>query len=126
MRHPQLLIHAADSLLSEMLSPAAKRQRWVVRHPREWEEVWELLEVGGAGVLVLRVGRDLEAEMMLLERVTDLFPDTGIVVVGDAVHAPLAGLAWDLGASYVLFLPQPPELLEAVVEGLMQQPAGAR
>jgi hypothetical protein len=74
-------------------------------------------------VLVLRVGRDLEFELSLLERVANLFPDAGTVVVGEATHAALAGLAWDLGADCVLLLPQPGEMLPEVVAGLLT-PAG--
>ena len=66
------------------------------------------------------MGRDLEFELSLLERVASLFPDVGTVVVGEAAHAALAGLAWDLGASYVMLLPQPAEMLPDVVAGLLK------
>ena len=39
-------------------------------------------------------------------------------------HAALAGLAWDLGADYVLFPPQPRELLPEIVAGLLGHPEG--
>jgi hypothetical protein len=70
-------------------------------------------------VLVLKLGRDLEKELSVLEQATRLYPETPAVVVGDAVNAVLEGLAWDLGASYVLFPPQPREQLPEIVAGLM-------
>jgi hypothetical protein len=38
----------------------------------------------------------------MLERVTWVFPETACLVVLDPDQAPLGGLVWDLGASYVL------------------------
>src|SRR5438876_9636491 len=107
MRYPQVLVYENDTLLTAMLEELAAAGKWSLRHPRDFAECRALLRRGGPSVLVLRVGRNLEFEMSLLERVARLFPDVGTVVVGEAVHAPLAGLAWDLGASYVMMLPQP-------------------
>jgi len=69
--------------------------------------------------LVLKLSDTLEEELSLLAEVSNLHPDVGIVVVGEAVHAPLAGLAWDLGADYVMLLPQPRDLLIETVAGLL-------
>jgi hypothetical protein len=52
-----------------------------------------------------------------------LYPEAGLVIVAEAIHASLAGLSWDLGADYVLILPQPRELLPEIVAGLLR-PAG--
>ena len=60
---------------------------------------------------------------MLLERVAWLFPDTKTVLVCDH-QTELAGLAWDLGADFVLGPTVPRELLSSIVVGLMEAVAG--
>jgi hypothetical protein len=119
MHHPQLLIYEGDGRLAALLRPLAEGRNWVLREPRQLSGCLGLLHRGGPGVLVLKVGRHLERELTLLERVAWLFPDTGRVVVGDAEHVWLAGLAWDLGADCVLLAPQVSEHLAQVVVGLM-------
>ena len=121
MRYAQVLLYENDTLLTTMLEERARQERWSLRHPRDYAECRELLCRGGPAVLVVRLGRDLEFELSLLERVASLYPDVGTVVVGEAVHAALAGLAWDLGAAYVLFPPQSRDTLSEVVTGLMPQ-----
>ncbi len=119
MRHPQVLIFRGDARSTMALEPAAAAARWLLRKPHDLAECLEALPRGGPNVLVVRLGRDLESELDVVERVRQLFPDTAVVVVGDAEQAALAGLAWDLGARFVLFPPLPRELLEEVVKGLM-------
>src|SRR5437763_4231607 len=110
MRYPQVLVYEHDTLLTAMLEGPALAGRWSLRHPRDLPECLALLRRGGPAVLVVRVGRSLRRELELLAQVAHLFPDAGTVLVGEAAHAPLAGLAWDLGASCVLLLPQPAEM----------------
>ena len=125
MRYAQVLVYENDTLLTTMLEEKARQEKWSLRHPRDFAECVALLGRGGPGVLVLRIGRDLEFELSLLERVAHLFPDAGTVVVGEAAtHAALAGLAWDLGADCVLLLPQPGEMLPEVVAGLLKPVGG--
>lgn len=119
MRHPMLLIVEADSRLAALLRPTAERYNWTLHAPRRPESCLRLLRRGGPAGLVLKTGRDLEFELGLLERVKRLFPDTATVLVGDQDHPALAGLAWDLGADFVLFPPLPRELLAEIVVGLM-------
>src|SRR5262245_42317207 len=126
MRYAQVLLYENDTLLTTMLEERARQEKWSLRHPRDFAECRELLQRGGPAVVVVRVGRDLEFELSLLERVASLFPDVGTGLVGDATHAALAGLAWDLGASYVMMLPQPAEMLPEVVAGLLQPLGGSR
>jgi DNA-binding NarL/FixJ family response regulator len=124
MRTAQVLIIENDSLLTAMLEGlVVQKQRCLLRHPRDLKECLELLRDGGPSVVVLRLSQNVEEEMGLAAEVANLYPDAGLVVVGEPVHAPLAGLAWDLGADYVLILPQPRELLPEIVAGLLR-PAG--
>jgi hypothetical protein len=121
MRHPQLLVYGGDGRLAGLFRPIAQAQehRWALRQPRQLDECLELLRGGGPGVLLVKVGRDLEGEMTLLEQVAWLFPETATVVIGDSDHAALAGLAWDLGAYYVFVPPPSRERLFEVVLGAM-------
>jgi hypothetical protein len=123
MRHPQLLVYEGDGRLAELFRPIAKAKEhhWALREPRQPEECLGLLRGGGTGVLLIKVGRDLERELTLLEQVGWLFPETATVVVGDSDHAALAGLAWDLGAHYVLVSPYSLDRLLEVVLGAMSQ-----
>ena len=98
MRQPQVLIHERDGRLTAFVRAVleARGLRWTVREPR-----------------------DLERELTLLERVAWLHPEAATVFVGDVEHAPLAGIAWDLGVRYVYLPPQPRELLPDLVIQLM-------
>src|SRR5947209_1424704 len=106
MRHPQVLVWEGDGRLAAQLRLLAEEHRWVLREPRQAGAVLRLLRRGGPGVVVIKAGRDLERELTLLERVAWQFPDAGTILVADSEHARLAGLAWDLGASFVLAPPQ--------------------
>jgi hypothetical protein len=119
MLHPQVLIHEWDGRLAALLRPTTTEQKWLLREPRQLKACLRLLRRSQASVLVIRVGRSLEREMELLERVAWLHPETALVLVGDSEHAVLAGLAWDLGADFVLTPPQPRERLPEIVVALM-------
>ena len=123
MRHPQVLVYENDTRLSGMLEEVAGQQKWLVRHPRQLSECLEMLRRGGPSVLLLQVGRRLEFELTLLERVKYLCPDAAAVVVCETIDydlKALAGAAWDLGADYVMFLPQPRNFLPDIVAGLLR------
>ncbi len=119
MRRVQVLVYEHDSRLTGLLGERAAARNWWLREVRHAGACLRLLQGGGAGVLVLKVGRDLEREFVLLERVARRFPDTATVLVGDADNPTLAALAWDLGARYVLAPPQPREQLPDLVAALM-------
>jgi DNA-binding response OmpR family regulator len=116
-----VLVCESDGRLAALLRELVDRNQWSLREPRRTEACLRLLRRGGPSVLVLKVGRDLERDLTLLERVAWLRPETGIIVVGDTDHAALAGLAWDLGADFVLLPPLPRELLPDIVTGLMHR-----
>jgi DNA-binding NtrC family response regulator len=121
MRHPLLVVYESDRRLAALLEKSVEENGWMLREPRQPEACLRLLRQGGAASLVLRLGRDLERELGLLERVAWLYPDVATVLVGDAAHQSVAGLAWDLGASYVLLPPTPRERLPEIVIGLMRE-----
>lgn len=127
MRFPQLLIHESDGRLAALLRPLAEAQGWTLREPRQMETCLRLLPRGGPGVLVIKLGRHLEREFMLLERVRRQAPTMPVVVVADSDHPSLVGLGWDLGAAMVLAPPLPREaLLEVVTSFLSEEGAAGR
>jgi len=123
MRHPQVLIYESDGRLAEMLRSENKPREWSIREPRSLEAGLRLLRRGGPSVAVLKLGKDLLRELTLLERVTWLFPETAVIVVGDTENSVLAGLAWDLGASFVLSPPLARGELFGIVTSLINSPA---
>jgi DNA-binding NtrC family response regulator len=123
MRLPQIVVYEKDGRLKLQLEVLAEQHRWALREARQPETCLAHLSQGGTAVLVIKAGRDLEHELELLERTTWLYPDAAVVVVGDGDQPRWAGLAWDLGAAYVLLPPQPPERLPEIVAGLMEEKA---
>jgi len=127
MRQPQVLVYERDGRLARLLENTRTSHgwssHWTVREPRRPESCLKLLRRGGPAVLVLHVGSKLDQELALLERVHWLRPDTAVIVVGDAANEALANLAWDLGASGVLFPPQSRDLLPAIVAHWLQSSA---
>jgi hypothetical protein len=121
MRRAQVLVYENDGRLTGLLRERAAAAGWWLREVHHAGAGLRLLR-RGAGVLVLKVGRDVERELTLLERATRLAPDAAVVLVGDADNAALAGLGWDLGARHVLFPPQPREQLPDLVASLMTVP----
>jgi hypothetical protein len=119
MRQRQVLVHESDSFLADALRQRAKAHAWNLREVRHLRVCLGLLHPGGDSVLVLRAGRDLLAEMTLLEQVAWLFPETMAVVVCDSDNPAVGQLAWDLGARFVLAPSQVREELADIVEGLL-------
>jgi DNA-binding NtrC family response regulator len=120
MRQRQVLVCESDGRLAEVLRESVQAHGWSmneVRHPRV---CLGLLPQGPGSVVVVRVGRDLVREMNLLEQIGTLFPETATIVVCDADNQSVIGLAWDLGAKFVLHPPQIREMLPEVVAGLLQ------
>jgi DNA-binding NtrC family response regulator len=127
VHYPQLLVYETDRRLATLLQRLADKNNWLLREPRQPSAVLRLLDRGGPGVFVLHLSRDLERELALVEQVSWLHPDAASVLVADSEHRGLSGLAWDLGARWVLLPPHTHERLEQIVVHLMQQyqPAGA-
>src|SRR5437879_4426434 len=98
MQHSQLLIVESNGrLAAELRELANKKHRWALREPRQQEACLRLLRRGGPAVLVIKVGRDIEQELALLETISWRYPDTRIVAFGDVENPTLVDLIWDLG-----------------------------
>jgi DNA-binding NtrC family response regulator len=120
MKAAQVLVMEPDGKLSAILEGlVVEQKRCLLRHPRHAKECLEWLDANDTAVLVLPLGEDPEASLTLLASVARRYPNVAVVVVAEPIQGNLVGAAWDLGAAYVLVLPQPRELVREVVAGLM-------
>jgi DNA-binding NarL/FixJ family response regulator len=120
MRHPQVVVYEADGRIAGTIRAAATSRHWSLHEPRRPESCLHLLSPDKPSVLILKLGSDLTGEMTLLERVTWIFPGTAVLVVSDRDDPATIGMAWDLGASYVLSPPQPWQRIPEIIAGLME------
>jgi hypothetical protein len=118
MRRPQIVVFERDGRLARQLDALIAHRKWTLRESRRPEPCLRFLARTGPTVLVVRLGPDTETELSLLASAADLAPDLRVVAVTDGPPL-LAGLAWDLGASYVVTSGMPPDRLPTVVAGLM-------
>jgi DNA-binding NtrC family response regulator len=119
MHRAQVIVYETDGRITQMLRAHGGAQGWWLRAVRNPERIVSLLHPGDTSVVILKTGRDLEREFAVLERISRAFPETATIVVGDAEQPTVAGLAWDLGARFVLFPPMPREQLPEIVTKLM-------
>jgi hypothetical protein len=119
MQRAQILAYGLEERLADVVQELAQNRALWLRHVSHVKTCLSLLRRGSAGVLVLRLGRNLDQELTLLEHVSHLFPATRTIVVGPVDNPSLAGLAWDLGAAHTLFPPQPVEAIREVVLGFL-------
>src|SRR5437899_2848878 len=119
MQQAQVLVYESDGRLADSLRDLSQARSFRLRELRHVQACLSALRRHGPAVLVIKLGKDLDREFSLLEQVTRSFPDTATLVVGDLQATVLAGLAWDLGAAYVLVPPQPGELLRELVVGFL-------
>ena len=119
MRHAQLITYGLDDAAAERLQALMRSRGIGLRSTRNAAACLNLMRQGAVGVLLLRIGRNLEAEFTLLAQVAQQFPRIAPVVWGGADHPRLAGLAWDLGARAVLLAPQDHEHLDDVILRLL-------
>jgi hypothetical protein len=120
MRSPQIVVYESGRGLADLLRGTAELWQWPLRELRDEAALLRALGAGGPTVLVFEVSGDVERDLTLLGRLTWLRPEAATVAVSSVASADLAGLAWDLGATYVLAPPQPRDGLLPVVLGLME------
>src|SRR5437879_1779508 len=119
MRHPVIVIYEQEGSLARTLRPSAEKNRWSLREARQTDACLRLIRQNSAAVLVIDASHDtesaprhpaeaaapdnpeLERIFTLVGRVHWLCPGARVVVVCKRADVPLAGLAWDLGASFV-------------------------
>ncbi|HKI37501.1 MAG TPA: hypothetical protein VKA46_36940 [Gemmataceae bacterium] len=124
MRAPQIVVCESERWIADLLRGTAEVWQWPLRELRDEAAIVRALRQGGPSVLVVEVGGDVERELALLGRLTWLCPEATTVAVSNVAGVELTGLAWDLGADYVLAPPQPRDALLPVVLGLMETAMG--
>ena len=124
MRMPQIVVYESDRGLAEMLRGTAEVWGWPLRELRDEAALLRALRQGGPSVVIIEIAGDIERDLALLGRLTWLCPEATAIAVTQAAGAELVGLAWDLGADFVLAPPQPRDALLSVVLGLMETARG--
>jgi len=145
MRSPRILVYERDGRLAWLLKHTKQTvglirgqgdaHGWSLREPRRLETCLKLLADGSPAILIVRMatrppaartpeeeekeGRRQDRAVLLLDHVRRLRPETAVIAVSDQADDALAGLAWDLGAAYVLFPPQPMTVMPGIVAHLM-------
>ncbi len=123
MQHAQVLAHGVDSVLAERLRELAQAKRFRLRETSQLSACANLLQLSPPSVFVLILGRDLERELALLELAHTSLPATATIVIGEADNPVLAGLAWEMGATFVLFPPTPQEWLGDLLTSMLAEAA---
>lgn len=118
MQQAQVLTYGLDGALAEQLRAFAEARRIWLRETSQHAACRQLLHPPPS-VFVLVLGRDLERELNLLDECHRCCPGTAALVIGETDNPVLAGLAWDLGATFVLFPPTPLERIVEVVEQIL-------
>jgi hypothetical protein len=120
MRTPQVVVYESERWIAELLRGTAEVWQWPLRELRDEAAILRALRQGGPSVLAFEIGADVERDLSLLGRLTWLCPEATTIAVSNVAGDELAGLAWDLGAAYVLAPPQPRDALLPIVLGLME------
>lgn len=132
MRYPQIVIYETRGELASEVADLAREHGWVVRESRQPDACLKLLQADRPSVIILKIERQLVDELTLLTRINELAPESAVIAVSDvklenaAQRSNLAGLIYDLGASYVLFPPLMRTTIEDLVLGLMQSAIARR
>jgi hypothetical protein len=121
MQQAQIVTFGLEGSLAESLRELALARRIWLRETSQYAACQSLVSSTAPRVFVLVLGKDLERDMAMLDLVDAALPETAVIVVGEADHPALAGLAWDLGATYVLFPPTPMEVISEVIARCLEE-----
>src|SRR5258706_7344838 len=100
MQQAQVLTYGIDGVLAERLRELAQARRFWLRETSQLSACQNLLQTSPPSVFVLVLGHDLGKELALLEQVHACVPATATIAVGESDHPALAGLTWELGATF--------------------------
>ena len=119
MQQTQVVTLGIDGVLAERLRELAQAGRFWLRETSQFSACRSLIASSPPSVFVVVLGKDLERELELVEQVHACLPGTRTIVVGETDHPALAGLAWELGATYALFPPTPVEVIADLLVKLL-------
>lgn len=128
MRHPQIVVYESDGTLARHLTETVGQHKWLLREARQTPACLNLVRRRGPTTLVVKVGRNVERELSLINAARRMAPAVPMAVVSDVDDGILEALLYDLGASFVL---QPPlsssrfvELVERMMQAAQQRTLG--
>jgi len=119
VQQTQVVTYGIDGVLAERLRELAQAQRFWLRETSQFSACCSLIVSTAPSVFVVVLGKDLERELALVEQVYACLPSTRTIVVGETDNPALAGLAWELGATYALFPPTPVEMIADLIVRLL-------
>ena len=119
MQQTQVLTYGIEGVLAQRLRELAEARRFWLRETSQYAACRNLVQTSPPTVFALMLGRDLERELALLDEVHTCLRGTAIVAISETDNPVLAGLAWDLGATFVLFPPTPAEVIGEVIERIL-------
>lgn len=120
MQFPQVVVFESDGKLARHLAESASFNRWLMREVRQTDACLNWVRRRGPVVLVLKVGRNLQRELEMLDAVRSSMPDVPVIAVTDLDDPLLESLMYDLGATFVLLPPLRRSQLAELVERVMQ------
>ena len=119
MHQAQIVTYGVEGVLAERLHELAETRRCRLRETNQLAACQNLVQSLAPSIFILRLGRDPERELALLEWVHASLPATATIVIGEADNPVLAGLAWELGATFALFPPMPVEVITEIVSAIL-------
>jgi DNA-binding NarL/FixJ family response regulator len=123
MQQSQVVTYGIEGKLAERLRELAETHRLALRETSLLSACRNMVQSSPPSLLILRLGSHLERELALLEQVHACLPKTAVIVLGEADNPVLAGLVWELGATFALFPPAPMEQIVEVILRLLPENA---
>ena len=120
MQQTQILTYGIEGSLAERLRELAQERRFWLRETNQLSACQNVAQTALPPILVIRLGRDLDRELTFLNRVHACLPGTAVIAVGEADNPVLAGLVWELGATFALFPPTPVEAISELIVHLLR------
>jgi DNA-binding NtrC family response regulator len=118
MRTRQLIIWPPDDRLANLLRPAARIEGWSMRTPHG-EAACLRFARRGYSVLLLGLTAGSDQELVFLDKISNCYLRTDVIVIAPAPMASHASLAWRLGAAMVLTDPWSVHEIVDIAAGLL-------
>jgi len=118
------LTRERDWTLAQLLESMTRERGWLLREARQRPACLRLVREQPLSVLVVKLERKLIDELTLLSRVHTAVPRVPIIVVNEVKldaeqRGNLTTVAYDLGATCVVFPPYTQSVIEQLVAHLM-------
>ncbi len=123
MQQAQIVTYGIDGVLAERLREFTQARRIWLRETSQHAACRNLVNTTAPPIVIIVLGADLERELTLIERVHESVPETAIIAIVETDNPTLAGLAWDLGAAFVLAPPMPIERIIELIERILDEAA---